>query len=211
MKELLSLLTWQLPAAQDLYRHLSSPSPPPSAHTLDCTYSLLYKKYMLCCKIGLMRKITVVFPPCQETAEFVFRCDKGSSVLHFIFIKLTILFNKSKFFFIKAQCKIWQICSIWFLKNYSQLFHIIYNSFLTQRTLPPYSHKMEPKYLSPCTTYCPITGPSPHMRQLLDSGTCRAHGNSSLYRWHPYSHPPCTVLYFTAGISSFLHRNTWKN
>jgi hypothetical protein len=31
---------------------------------------------------------------------------------------------------------------------------------------------MEPKYLSPPhATYCPITGPSPHMRQLLDSST----------------------------------------
>jgi hypothetical protein len=30
---------------------------------------------------------------------------------------------------------------------------------------------MEPKHLSPLATYCPITGPSPHMQQLLDSGT----------------------------------------
>jgi hypothetical protein len=30
---------------------------------------------------------------------------------------------------------------------------------------------MEPMLLSPCVTHCPITGPSPHMRQLLDSGT----------------------------------------
>ena len=34
-----------------------------------------------------------------------------------------------------------------------------------------YSHRIEQKYLSPHTTYCPMTGPSPHMRQLLDSGT----------------------------------------
>ena len=34
-----------------------------------------------------------------------------------------------------------------------------------------YSHRMEPKLLSPLATYCPITGPSPHMRQLLDSST----------------------------------------
>jgi deoxyadenosine/deoxycytidine kinase len=64
---------------------------------------------------------------------------------------------------------------------------------------------MEPKHLSPRATYCPITGPSPHMRQLLDSGT-----------WHQQqliqatagslSHTPHTVVYFTAGINSFLHR-----
>jgi hypothetical protein len=30
---------------------------------------------------------------------------------------------------------------------------------------------MELKHLSPLATYCPITGPSPHMRQLLDCGT----------------------------------------
>jgi hypothetical protein len=30
---------------------------------------------------------------------------------------------------------------------------------------------MKPKHLSPLATYCPITGPSPHMRQLLDSST----------------------------------------
>jgi hypothetical protein len=34
-----------------------------------------------------------------------------------------------------------------------------------------YSHRMKPKHLSPLAIYCPITGPSPHMRQLLDSGT----------------------------------------
>ncbi len=30
---------------------------------------------------------------------------------------------------------------------------------------------MEPMHLSPRATCCPITGPSPHMRQLLDSST----------------------------------------
>jgi hypothetical protein len=30
---------------------------------------------------------------------------------------------------------------------------------------------MEPIHLSPPTTCCPVTGPSPHMRQLLDSST----------------------------------------
>jgi hypothetical protein len=34
-----------------------------------------------------------------------------------------------------------------------------------------YNHRIEPKHLSPLATYCPITGPSPHMRQLLHSGT----------------------------------------
>jgi hypothetical protein len=34
-----------------------------------------------------------------------------------------------------------------------------------------YSHRMELMILSPLATCCPITGPSPHMRQLLDCGT----------------------------------------
>jgi hypothetical protein len=39
MKELLSLLVWQLPAAQELYWHLSAPSPPPSVFTHDYIHS----------------------------------------------------------------------------------------------------------------------------------------------------------------------------
>jgi hypothetical protein len=39
MKELLSLLIWQLPAAQELFRQLSTPSPPPSVPTLEYIYS----------------------------------------------------------------------------------------------------------------------------------------------------------------------------
>ncbi len=34
-----------------------------------------------------------------------------------------------------------------------------------------YSHRMKPKHLSPLATCCPITSPSPHMWQLLDSRT----------------------------------------
>jgi hypothetical protein len=34
-----------------------------------------------------------------------------------------------------------------------------------------YSHRMKPKHLSPLATYCPITGPSPHMRQLHMAST----------------------------------------
>ncbi len=34
LRELLYLLMWQLPAAQELYRLLSTPSPPPSVLTL---------------------------------------------------------------------------------------------------------------------------------------------------------------------------------
>jgi hypothetical protein len=40
MKELLSLLMWQLPAAQELYWHLSTLSPPPSVLTLSYVHSL---------------------------------------------------------------------------------------------------------------------------------------------------------------------------
>ena len=39
MTELLYLLMWQLPAAQELYRHLSTPSPLPSVLTLDYFHS----------------------------------------------------------------------------------------------------------------------------------------------------------------------------
>ncbi len=40
MKELLSVLTWQLPAVQELHRHLSTPYPPHSVLTLDYIHSL---------------------------------------------------------------------------------------------------------------------------------------------------------------------------
>ena len=48
---------------------------------------------------------------------------------------------------------------------------IICNLFLTQRTLPPIVTEWNQRVSPPRGTCCPITGPSPHMRQLLDSGT----------------------------------------
>jgi hypothetical protein len=47
---------------------------------------------------------------------------------------------------------------------------------------------MKPKRLSPLATHCPITGPSSHMRQLLDSGT-----------WHQQQ---------LKQLAAFLHPNT---
>jgi hypothetical protein len=65
-----------------------------------------------------------------------------------------------------------------------------------------YSHKMKPKHLSPLATYCPITGPSPHMRQLLDSGTWH---QQQLKQLAAFLTPQHTGVYFTAGINSLLH------
>jgi hypothetical protein len=75
---------------------------------------------------------------------------------------------------------------------------------LTENTAT-YSHRIKPKHLSPLATYCTITGPSPHMRQLLDSGTWH---QQQLKQLAAFLTPQHTVLYFTAGINSLLHRNT---
>ncbi len=57
---------------------------------------------------------------------------------------------------------------------------------------------MEPKHLSPRAACCPITGPSPHMRQLLDSSTWH---QQQLIQLAAFLTPPHKVLYFTAGIT----------
>jgi hypothetical protein len=36
------------------------------------------------------------------TEQFRMRCEKGLQLLHFIFIKLTILYHKKEFFLIKV-------------------------------------------------------------------------------------------------------------
>jgi hypothetical protein len=59
---------------------------------------------------------------------------------------------------------------------------------------------MEPEHL---TTYCPTTVPSPHRQQLLDSGMWH---QQQLIKLAAFLTPPHTVVYFTAGINSFLHR-----
>jgi hypothetical protein len=58
---------------------------------------------------------------------------------------------------------------------------------------------MEPEHLSPHTTCCPITGPSPHMRQLLDSSTW--HQQQLIQLAALLTTPPHTVLYFTAELA----------
>jgi hypothetical protein len=60
---------------------------------------------------------------------------------------------------------------------------------------------MEPKNLSSRGTCCPITGPSPHMQQLLDSSTWH---QQQLKQLAAFLTPPHTVVYFTAGINSFF-------
>jgi hypothetical protein len=59
---------------------------------------------------------------------------------------------------------------------------------------------MEPKHLSPLATYCPITGPSPHIRQLLDSGTWHQQQLIQL-SWQPFSQPPTPPHTYTGFIS----------
>jgi hypothetical protein len=103
MKELLSLLMWQLPAAQELYRHLSTPSPPLSVLTHDYIHSYIY--YMFNFKTDFIRMTTVVFSYCQESVEFSESVIRVQQFLHFIFIKLTIFFHKSRFFSSKFSVK----------------------------------------------------------------------------------------------------------
>jgi hypothetical protein len=90
-------------------------------------------------------------------------------LLHFIFIKLTILYHRKEFFSSKFSVQFEKFAQCDFYK----IFHNFSNNMLfivyTENTVT-YSHKMEPKHLTPLATYCPITGPSPHMRQLLDCG-----------------------------------------
>ncbi len=109
--------------------------------------------------------------------------------------------TKRVFFLIKVWCKIWKICLIWFLKNISQHFkkYVIY--CLNLKTLPPTVTEWNQN----------ISPPSPPTVQsqapLLTCGSCwtAAHGiNSSWYSWQPYSNPPHTVVYFTAGLNSFF-------
>jgi hypothetical protein len=91
---LLSLLTWQLPAAQKLSRHFPNPLPPPNNLLLTMVITLK------------------------------------------------------------------QLCTLYVI--------------------------MKPKHLFPLSTYCPITGPSPHMRKLLDGGTWH---QQQLKQLAAFSHP----------------------
>ncbi len=53
----------------------------------------------------------------------------------------------------------------------STAFQITCNLFLPLRTLPPTVTEWNQSISPPHATYFPITGPSPHMGQLLDSST----------------------------------------
>ncbi len=115
--------------------------------------------------------------------------------------------QKKSFFFIKVYCNIWKICSILFLTKISQLFkkYVIYCLNWKHCHL---QSQNETKTSLPPRPNCPITGPCPHMRQLLDSGTWH---QQQLKQLAAFLTPQHTEVYFTAGINSLLHRNTWKN
>jgi hypothetical protein len=56
-------------------------------------------------------------------------------------------------------------------KKYFTTFQIICYLLLKLKTLPPTVTEWNQNISPPLATYCPITGPSPHMRLLLDCGT----------------------------------------
>jgi hypothetical protein len=123
-------------------------------------------------------------------------------LLHLIF--KTDHFVKQKFFFIKALCQIWKICSNWFFKNNLQLFQIIYNLFLTQKTLPPkvteWNNASLPwRYL--LSNHRPLSSHVASAGQRHMASTA-AHTAGSL------SHIPTHIAYFTVVISSFLVSST---
>ncbi len=103
MKELLSLLMWQLPAAQEFYRHLSIPSPPPpSVLTHDYIHSFTE---IICSTAREISQGRLIYPYCQESVEFSESVIRVQQLLHFIFIKLTIFSHKNRFFSLKFSVK----------------------------------------------------------------------------------------------------------
>ncbi len=123
-------------------------------------------------------------------------------LLHFIFIKLTILYYKKRVFFSsKFSVKFKKFNWIWFFLNISQHFkkYVIYCLVWEHCHL---QSQNETK------TFFPPSPPTVQSQApLLTCGSCwiAAHGiKSSWYSWQPYSHPPHTVIYFTAGLNSFF-------
>jgi hypothetical protein len=115
------------------------------------------------------------------------------------------LYHKKEFFSSKYSVKFKKFAHFHFLK----IFHNFSNNMLfiayKMRTLPPTVTEWNQNISAPLATYCPITGPSPFMRQLLDSSTWH---QQQLKQLAAFLTQPHTVVYFTAGINSLLHRNT---
>ncbi len=138
---------------------------------------------------------------CPVSGHFKMSVRRVYQLFHFIFIKLTILHHKKRVFFSsKFSIKFKKFAQF----DLKKRFHNFSNNMLFI-VCTENSHKMKPKHLSPLATYCPITGPSLHVRQLLDSGTWH---QQQLKQLAAFLTPQHTVVYFTAGINSLLHRNT---
>jgi hypothetical protein len=146
-----------------------------------------------------------VIVQCQVTGHFIIRCEKGLSVITFYFYQTDHFESRKKSFFLsKFSVKFEKFAKFDFFKIYHNFSNNILFIASTEITAT-YSHRMKPKHLSPLTTHCPITGPSPHMRQLLDSDTWH---QQQLKQLAAFLTPQHSVVYFTAGINSLLHRNT---
>jgi hypothetical protein len=137
---------------------------------------------------------------------FKLTCEKGFSVITFYFYNTDqFVSQKNSFLSYKLSVKFRKFTQFDFIFKEFTTFQRICNFFLTLRTLPPIVTEWNQSISPPCPTSCPITGPSPHMRQLLDSSTWHQQQLIQLAAFLTTTH---TVLYFTAGISSFLQRNT---
>ncbi len=133
------------------------------------------------------------------------RCEKGLPVITFYFYQTDQFVSQQKIFFHQSVVLNFKHLLNLIFKKYFTTFQMICYLLLKLKTLPPTVTEWNQNSSPPLATYCPITGPSPHMRQLLDCGTW--HGQQ-LKQLAAFLTPTHTVVYFTAGINSFLHRNT---
>jgi hypothetical protein len=128
------------------------------------------------------------------------RCEKGLAVITFYFYKTDHFVSQILVFFSsKLSVKFEKFAQV-DLKKIIHNFQIICNLILKQRTLPSTVTEWNQSISLP-----PAPPTFQSQAPLLTCCSCwtAAHGtNSSSYSWQPFSHP------HTAGINSFLHRNT---
>ena len=142
---------------------------------------------------------------CQVTVHFKMRCEKGLAVIKFYFYQTDHFASQKRVVFSSKFSVKFEKFAQFDFKKYFTTFQIICYLLLNLKTLPPTVTELNQNISPPLATYCPITGPSPHMRQLLDCGTWH---QQQLKQLAAFLTPTHTVVYFTAGINSLLHRNT---
>jgi hypothetical protein len=132
---------------------------------------------------------------------------EGLPVITFYFYKTDHFVSQKLVFFYKIV-KFEKLLNLIFKKKFTSFQRICY-LFLPQRTLLPtvteWNQSISPSPPPPPTTCCPITGPSPHMGQLLDSGTWHQQQLIQLAAFFtPCSHPQtqCFISQLELAVSS---------